>query len=257
MILNRTGPTPFYQFSALIRFKHLFHGIFSRHAGCSRAPYDSLNVGFSVGDEVARVRRNRQRVRVAAGVDRLVFLQQGHGNEVVVLRTDRPAEVDQALAKPPPADAVVTDIRRLGLVVQLADCQPVLLYAADRQVTAGVHSGWRGSLQNVIGRTVDRMRQEFGCDPTRLYAGVGPSLGPCCGEFVNYRTEIPTDWWSYKRGENHFDFWAVSRDQLLQAGLPPGNISIGGICTRCRTDEFFSYRGEGVTGRFAAVTALL
>ena len=257
MILNRKGPALFYQFPHLAEFNKLFHGIFTRHKGESKPPYASLNIGFRVGDDARHVRRNRKLIQETAGVDHLVFLRQVHGSEIFVLRKDRAADAAKALKKPPAADAVVTNLKHHGLVVQLADCQPVLLYDPGRQVIAAVHSGWRGSLLNIIGRAVERMVKDFDCTPARMYAGIGPSLGPCCGEFVNYLKEIPSIFWPYKNGDNHFNFWAISRDQLLQAGLQDGNIACSEICSKCRKDQFFSYRAEGLTGRFAAVVALL
>ena len=56
--------------------------------------------------------------------------------------------------------------------------------------------------------------------------------------------------------ENYFDLWQLSRWQLLEAGLKKENIEVAGICTRCRTDLFYSYRAEGTTGRFATVVML-
>jgi copper oxidase (laccase) domain-containing protein len=89
-----------------------------------------------------------------------------------------------------------------------------------------------------------------------MLAGIGPSLGPCCAEFINYREEIPQVYWRYKDADHNFDFWSLSREQLLHAGVPAKNIETSRICTRCRTDEFFSYRAAKTTGRFAAVIGL-
>ena len=89
-----------------------------------------------------------------------------------------------------------------------------------------------------------------------MYAGVGPSLGPCCSEFVHYQKEIPESLWSYRVSENHFDFWAISQAQLVRAGLCPAHIEISRICTRCRRDLFFSYRAAHTTGRFAAIVGM-
>lgn len=97
------------------------------------------------------------------------------------------------------------------------------------------------------------MKSRYGCRAADVHAGIGPSLGPCCAEFKNYRSEIPRHLWDYRGPDDHFDFWAMSRDQLRQAGVPAGNIVSSRLCTRCRTDLFFSYRGEKVTGRFAAL----
>jgi YfiH family protein len=154
------------------------------------------------------------------------------------------------------ADAVVTDLKGRNLVIQIADCQAVLLYDSVRRVIANVHCGWRGSVQNIIGRTIEVMKQHFGCRPGRIHAGIGPSLGPCCAEFINYRKEIPMEFWRYKGLNAHFDFWSLSRDQMLRAGMAETNIESSWICTRCHTDDFFSYRAARTTGRFAAVIGL-
>jgi len=140
--------------------------------------------------------------------------------------------------------------------IQVADCQPILLWDPVRQVAANVHSGWRGSVQNIPGLTVAVMQERFNCNAKDMLAAIGPSLGPCCSEFVHYRTEIPQRFWRYKDAADRFDFWAITCDQLQTAGIDPVNIACSGICTRCSTDRFFSYRGEGTTGRFAAVIGL-
>jgi hypothetical protein len=133
----------------------------------------------------------------------------------------------------------------------------VLLFDPIRGAVANIHSGWRGSIDNIIGETVKEMRLRFGCRPRDLMAGIGPSLGPCCAEFLNFRREIPAALWRYRINATHFDFWAMSRDQLLGAGLKEGHIEQSRLCTRCRTDLFFSYRAAKETGRFASVIGLI
>jgi len=139
----------------------------------------------------------------------------------------------------------------------VADCQAVVLFDPVRRVVANIHSGWRGSVANIIAKTVSVMQHHFACNPADLLAGVGPSLGPCCAEFIHYEDEIPRQYWHYKNSGRHFDFWAMSRDQLCKAGVPGDNIRVAGCCTRCRTDLFFSYRAEKVTGRFAVAVGLV
>ena len=87
-------------------------------------------------------------------------------------------------------------------------------------------------------------------------AALGPSLGPCCAEFRNYREEFPPEFRTYQVKPTYFDLWSLSRDQLLAAGLDPQKIDIAGICNRCRGEEFFSYRRDRLTGRQGAVIAL-
>jgi copper oxidase (laccase) domain-containing protein len=87
-------------------------------------------------------------------------------------------------------------------------------------------------------------------------AAIGPSLGPCCAEFVSHKEIFPDRFMRYLVRENHFDLWAISRSQLMEAGIDRDKIEVAGICTKCHSDLFFSYRAEGVTGRFATVAML-
>jgi copper oxidase (laccase) domain-containing protein len=88
-----------------------------------------------------------------------------------------------------------------------------------------------------------------------LFAAISPSLGPCCGEFVNYHQELPEAFHGYQIRPNYFDFWAISKDQLRDSGVRSEQIEIAEKCTVCEED-YFSYRRDGVTGRFASVIGL-
>jgi YfiH family protein len=151
---------------------------------------------------------------------------------------------------------MVTNQSGRFLVVQVADCQPILMYDPRRRVVANVHAGWRGSVANIVGRTLRVMHRRFGCLAGDVRVGIGPSLGPCCAEFIHYQQEIPQPLWAYRRDSAHFDFWAMTRDQLVAAGVPENHIQVSRLCTKCNTDRFFSYRGEKTTGRFPAVIGL-
>jgi YfiH family protein len=247
----------FYQFEKFTKFSGLAHGIFTREAGYSKGSFQGLNISYGLGDDNRKVQKNRNVLTRCMDGNQLVFVRQVHGDEVVIVDGRWCANPNDETPAPPIGDALVTNLRRRLLVVQVADCQAVLLYDHSRAVVANVHAGWRGSVNAIIDRTLDVMIEQYGCRPRDIVAGIGPSLGPCCAEFVNYKLEIPEKYWSYKNAAHHFDFWAISRDQLSQAGLLSENISIGGICTKCNTDRFYSYRGEGITGRFAAVIGLM
>lgn len=248
--------TSFLQFNRLAEFDDIEHAVFTRHGGCSQPPFDSLNITYGLGDEDLSVRCNRQRVAQALGGQKLVFAHQVHGTGVVQIQAQDTDPTTGIEGIAPVGDALVTDQAGQLLVIQVADCQSVLLYEPVRQVVANVHSGWRGSVRNIIGRTIGVMAERFKCDPGRIHAAIGPSLGPCCAEFIHYRQEIPESLWGYRNAGVHFDFWSLSCDQLLQAGVLKQNIEVSRLCTRCRTDLFFSYRGEGITGRFAVVIGL-
>lgn len=256
MYKNSKKGIPFYQFENLRGFPNLRHGIFTRRFGFSKPPFNSMNVTLGIGDNDDDVANNRQRILESLGDGELVLLQQVHGADVLTINSNSTGHRNNPEYGPLTGDAVVTDLPGIHLVIQVADCQSVLLYDPEQQVIANIHSGWRGSINNIIGRTIAVMETEFRCDAKNIFAGIGPSLGPCCAEFINYMDEIPEAFWGYKDSKHHFDFWAISRDQMNAAGIPVEHIGSSGICTKCNTDNFFSYRGERVTGRFAAVIGL-
>jgi len=245
----------FFQFTQLAAFPELSHQVFSRQGGFSQTPFNELNVAFGVGDRPENVRDNRRQVAKAGDYRYMVYAHQVHGTEILVYTGSLPSA---ALSEQPRSgDALITDIPGLALVVQVADCQAILLYDPVRRVIANVHAGWRGSIENIAGKTVAAMERQFGCRGRDMAAAIAPSLGPCCAEFIHYRDEIPEKFWKYKLSQNHFDFWKISLDQLVGAGLQRKNVQGGNMCTRCRPDYFYSYRGEARrTGRFAAVIGL-
>jgi purine-nucleoside/S-methyl-5'-thioadenosine phosphorylase / adenosine deaminase len=279
VIVNQNNGVSFLEFRKISRFSGIRHGIFTRNSGASIGPYRSLNVSFGVGDEDRNVIANRKIISQCINEKDLVFLNQVHGNRTIVFEKNRcsytvfdiasvsdceysenlPTPIDNfypEFERRLEGDAMVTNIPQKFLVMQVADCQSVLIYDPVQKVVANVHSGWRGSISNIIGQTLQVMEKSFGCRPHDIVAGIGPSLGPCCAEFVNYEKEIPKMYWKYRDNNNHFNFWAISCDQFRKAGIPTENVELSRLCTKCDSKRFFSYRKEGTTGRFAAFIGL-
>ncbi len=246
----------FFQFEALKRSPGLWHAVTTRLGGESRGPYAGFNLALSVGDDPQAVAGNRERLHQITGRGVHLYCSQNHGTTIHVVREDDLPGKQPIQAASGNADALITDVPGVFLLIQTADCQAVMIHDPQQRVVANVHSGWRGSVADIVGLTVTRMVEEFGCDPGRMVAAIGPSLGPCCAEFVHYKEEIPRDLWPFKIGENHFDFWRISRKQLLDAGLAGDRIHTSNLCTRCNPHLFFSYRGQKQTGRFAAIIGL-
>ena len=255
MILNRVSDMAYLQFSHLAEFHFIRHGIFTRAGGVSPSPYDTLNVSFSTGDDASHIKKNRALVHTQMGAAASIYAHQIHKDGILHVK-DSPSDTNLTFRNGGEGDAMITSVSGINLTLQVADCQPILLADPVKKVVAAVHSGWRGSVLNIVGTAVSAMTSQYGCNPTDIRAGVGPSLGPCCAEFINYETELPKNLWHYKDDRDHFDFWSVTKDQLLNSGLLEDHIVIGGICTKCHPTQFFSYRKENRTGRFAAVIGL-
>lgn len=240
------------QFHSFYGQKYLAHGVFTRQGGVSDPPYNSLNTSFNTGDNCERVKNNLRIIEEAIGAKNLTFMNQVHGGDIIILRRDDNPDLETV----PSADAMITDIPYLALMIKQADCQGVILYDPVKAVLAVVHCGWRGNVRNILGSVIGRMRSNFECEETDILAAIGPSLGPCCAEFTSYREIFPDKFEQYIVRDNHFDLWEISRGQLLDAGLAEDRIEIAEICTRCNTEMFYSYRAEKITGRFATVAML-
>jgi purine-nucleoside/S-methyl-5'-thioadenosine phosphorylase / adenosine deaminase len=244
------------QFPSLAGIRGIFHGIFLRDRQDRHGAERSLNMGLACGESAPRVWQNRRRIGALFDDADMVFARQVHGTDVAVWPVDGNVPDDRGRHYTVHGDALVTDCAGQALFIQVADCQAALLVDPVRRAVANVHSGWRGSVGNILGRTVAEMVAHFDSRPEQMHCGIGPSLGPCCAEFVNYRDEIPQKYWPYRRDGDHFDFWRISVDQLVAAGVRRDHIEVSQICTRCNQHLFFSYRGERRTGRFAAVIGL-
>jgi polyphenol oxidase len=227
----------------------IFHGFFSRHGGVSSPPWDSLNVGFSVEDKKKDVLENRQRIKNFFKTTDLISLGQVHGDAVLTVETDLSGELEFS-----GYDAMVTDQPGKALMIQQADCQAVLLFDPIQPAIGIAHSGWRGNVLNIISATVEKMIANYNSEPTSMTAAISPSLGPCCAEFKD-ASILPGEFMNFQSSPEHFDFWQISKNQLLRAGLKPDNIFTAGVCTVC-SEDYFSYRREKVCGRAASVIGL-
>lgn len=250
-----SAPLSFYTSSLL----SVPHGMFRRSGGTSSAPFASLNFSEHIGDQQELVQANRARAIEALQLRSLVAVRQVHADRVLVVDQEHP------LGKNPHGeaegyDAIISTLAGVGLLIQQADCQAILLHAPQQEVVAAVHCGWRGSVTDIIGKTIHRLQTACGVNPADLRAAVSPSLGPCCAEFINYQRELPAWMHAFQVRPMYFDFWAISQHQLMAAGVPAKHIDIAAVCTRC-DHNFFSYRraqqeSNGITGRNGSIIGL-
>ncbi len=235
------------------------HGVFTRIGGVSCSPWRSLNVGSTVGDDPQAVEHNKRLMHEALGLDvrQTCTVWLVHGTRTVVAM--EPLAPGDPLEQ---ADGLVTDQPGLALVMRFADCVPVLLYDATRQVVGIAHAGWRGTVAGAAASVVCAMSERFGCRPADIQAGIGPSIGPDdyqVGEevvaAVRENLPHPESLLSRRNGSFFFDLWEANRRVLEAAGVI--KIEVAGISTARHTDEFYSHRAEhGRTGRFGAVICL-
>ena len=227
-------------------------GFSSRVGGSSRPPYDSLNLGLSIGDDAAAVQANRAALAAACGLTAvdLTWMRQVHGRDVWYAAAG-PA------TPPGPVDAMFTDKPGQALCVLVADCAPVLLADARARMVGAAHAGREGLVAGVVPALVAAMTAA-GASPARMRAVIGPAI---CGGCYEVPAELqdrvaaiaPVAACSTAAGTCGLDIAAGLRAQLKAAGV--GWIGTDGRCTR-ESPGLYSYRRDGRTGRFAGLVWL-
>jgi YfiH family protein len=147
-------------------------------------------------------------------------------------------------------DALVSAVPGTAIGIRTADCLPLLVGDPARGTAAAVHCGWRSLALDLPRKVIRLMIAGSGTSPTTLIAVMGPAIGICCYEVGPEVVELfqghDTDGKPYTEvGERNFlDLRAVTRSQLLQAGLVPGNIDDLTECVACQPERFYSHRAR-------------
>jgi len=176
-----------------------------------------------------------------------LYLKQVHSAAILqVLDGNRPTQI-------PTGDAIITNSKTAFLVIQVADCLPVLVFDPRKKLIAGAHAGWKGSLLGIVPEVV---RQLFlrGSSAEDLRVWLGPSIRACCYEVDVERAILFPRRPDFKR---HIDLVSFNQELLENAGVRKENIFVDSRCTACSAEPFPSYRREGKgTGRIFACLAL-
>jgi hypothetical protein len=184
----------------------------------------------------------------------LVRATQVHGRHVVTVE-ERPGPGQTVDAGS--CDALVTRLPGVGLVVQTADCVPVLLATSD--AIGAVHAGWRGAASNVADAAVEELFA-ITDDPASVRAWLGPAIGACCYEVgAEVASQFASEFArSSSDGRFRLDLPALVRSQLEEAGIPRECITPHASCTMCGGERFASYRRDREkAGRMIALVARL
>lgn len=208
---------------------------------------------ITAGDVLAAEHALRQELQARSGIPLRgpVRLRQTHSDKILSVGS-AVSETDEDF------DASMTDQAGVVLSVSVADCAPVLLFDPVQRAIAAIHSGWKGTRQNIAGKTVEAMRQAYGTDPATLIAHIGP-----CASAHNY--EVGPEFEQYfraeylrQRGETlYFDNRRAIADQLIECGVKAGNIDISKNCTIAET-SLHSYRRDGdLSGRMLSFIAIV
>ncbi len=223
----------------------------TRAGGNSLSPYNSFNIGCHVGDKPENVDLNRDFLKQSIGTDNIHWLKQVHGNETSQVRGKFKSEIE--------VDASWTTQKGLALVIQVADCLPVLVVDKLGSRIGAAHAGWKGLCSGVIPRLLEDMRLA----PKDALVWLGPCIGSEAFEVGPevFRSFMSSPFFlaadvdvSFSPGAGdrlHADMQMLARNQLEQLGCE--TICAEKHCTFSQPDLFYSYRRDGVTGRHGAL----
>lgn len=178
--LNTDGEVPYVQSKAFSGLRGITHGYTTRLGGVSTGIYESLNLGFLVGDDAEPVMENYKRLAESAGFDytRISTMYQQHTTNILDVKEEDAGDGISKERTHIGYDAQITNVPNIPLFVYSADCVPIILADPISRVVAAVHSGWRGTVQGIGAKVVQKMIEDYGCLPENIYAFIGPSIGP-------------------------------------------------------------------------------
>ncbi len=179
------------------------------------------------------------------GKKKFVLLNQVHEDKIVVLEDEAQfsKEVFYHFLK---ADAVITSVRDLTLLVMTADCLPVFFIAPGPNPWVGLaHAGWRGTQQQITKKTLELIVEKSKCLPQDVHIAFGPCIGKDQYEVgEEFKGLFPKKSLHFKHDKVYFNLSGENRRQLLEAGVLEKNILDHEICTVSENEDFYSFRKE-------------
>jgi YfiH family protein len=246
------GRLSVFKFESFKKYKNIVHFITTKEGWVNgnkpRFTGDS--------DEIYAGFRKELAVSCESDSGQFVFPRQTHSDHIAVVNSGNFANTIED------TDALITNEKGLFVCVQTADCVPVLLFDPIKKVVAAVHAGWKGTISKIAKKTVERMVDDFNCNPSDIVAGIGPSIhmhayevGPEVVEAVeaNFSNSPALLKPSMNKGHAFFDLWEANQTALLESGIREENVEVMGLCSFEHADLFYSARREGSdTGRMVS-----
>jgi YfiH family protein len=241
-------------------FSGLVVGMTTKHGGSSKEDFETLNLGFHVGDEKSDVCSNREKVSslLAFPINDWVGAEQTHGIQLKkVSKFDRGKGSNSYEDSIKDTDGFYTNEEGILLTLCFADCVPLFFIAPESRMIGIAHAGWKGTVGQIAKEMISAWKRE-GINPEQILVTIGPSICEKCyivdKRVINMVENTLEDveilpYNLINDGQFSLDLREVNRQILLKSGVPDSNILMTGFCSSC-DKEFFSHRrDQGKTGR--------
>ena len=237
------------------------YGFFTRLNGFSKKKFKSLNCSLSNGDERKIVLKNREHAlkQLKIKEKKLILVNQTHSSKVIRINK-------RNLNKENNADGLITSLDSIALGILTADCAPIFIYDNKRKFICCLHSGWKGTLNN-ISKNAIRLFDKYNIKSTDLIAIIGPCLGAKNYEvdknfetrFIKKNIKYSTFFRKKNKSKSFFNLRGIIKYQLRHLGLK--KIHNVDLDTYNNKSLFFSHRrstheGEESSGRLINIISL-
>ncbi|KAA3621700.1 MAG: peptidoglycan editing factor PgeF [Bacteroidetes bacterium] len=234
--------------------QNIVAGESTRLGGYSLPPFKSLNLGLYTEDDKETIQKNRQSFFESLGIKprQTAGSHQVHGDRIIYV--SQPGQYEGY-------DALICNQKGIFLTVTVADCTPVLIYDSKNEAVAAIHAGWKGTVLEIVRKTLEQMSKQFGTNGEDCHAYIGTCIDECSFE-VDADVADNFDL-TFKRWDDHLkkffiDLKAANKKQLLDFGIPDESIEVSPFSTFEHNERYFSYRKEkGQTGRMLGVIGMV
>ena len=275
-ILNRNNGVEYLTYSRLENIPFIKHAFSTKEGGVSEGIFSTMNLSFTRGDDIDKVKENYRRFFDAVGfaLNNMVMSDQIHETDIMKIDEKKINEINEEskgiedrVCKN--IDGLITNLPNVPLVTFYADCVPLYFVDTVNKAIGLSHSGWRGTVKGMGIKTVEAMVREYGSNPENIVAVVGPSICQDCYEVskevvdefhkeYDDKFDVSSIYYEKENGKMQLNLWEANRQILLLAGLKSENIVISNVCTSCHSDLLFSHRKtNGKRGNLIAVMEIV
>lgn len=264
-VLRTKGDVKYFTIHSFDKSNLVKHCFTTRCGGVSQGEWESMNLRINCGDKRENILKNYEIISETIGVNvkSLVLSKQIHKTDIVDVDKNDCGNGLFYDNKFDSADALVTNQKGVTLVTFYADCVPVFLLDTKREVLALIHSGWRGTYDEITPKTIKHMIDKYNSNPNDIIAAIGPCIRQChfqVGEDIaklfaqKYTKKIVIQ----SSGKIYIDLPGCINMQLTSMGILPDNITDAMLCTYCNPELFYSHRRDSdKRGTMAAIAALV
>ena len=224
---------------------------FSTKLGLDRNEPYYFNMSFGVDDDKEEVEINRKNFFHELGLNENIvsFHKQVHGDGIMEVNTSGNCGEN---------DALITTGKNLGLAISSADCPAIFIYDPVKKIIAAVHSGWRGTEKKILKKTIQKLKNDFKCNPADLVCYIGPSISQKNYEVSeDVASKFDKEFIKRENKKYYLDLASTNLKMLSDERIKLSNIQVSNLCTYEYDNLLHSYRRNGIkSGRALGVIAM-